>query len=121
MSKNAHDAAHEFVSETITPDRGTFEAAAMARGQPGLPTGFTWRGRHYTIDSLLEAWKHTELDKHRSGERYYRKHYYRIRTDTGEVMTLYAVRHLKPGENPRNRWWLFTIENPGESGAPPAG
>ena len=119
MPEKAQNADHEFVSEPVTPDRGTFEAAAMARGQPGLPAGFTWRGRRYTIDRLLEAWKHTELDKHRSGERYYRKHYYRIRTDTGEIMTLYAVRHLKHGESPRNRWWLYTVENPGEGRPPP--
>lgn len=101
----------EFVSESIVPDAGTFDASAMARGQPGLPAGFTWRGRHYTILRLLEAWKQSEPMGHRpGGERYYRKHFFRIRTDTAETMTLYCVRHMKPGENPRRRWWLYSID-----------
>ncbi|MBN2562179.1 MAG: cytoplasmic protein [Phycisphaerae bacterium] len=101
----------EFVSEAITPDPGTFDAAAMARGQPGLPAGFTWRGRHYVIRELLESWKQTEAEGHRrGGERYYRKHYFRVWTDSGETMTIYAVRHVKPGENARRRWWLYSID-----------
>ena len=84
----------------------------MARGQPGLPTGFTWRGRHYAIREVLQTWKQTEAEGHRpGGERYYRKHCFRIRTDSGETMTIYAVRHAKPGENPRRRWWLYTIDH----------
>lgn len=102
----------ELISEAITPDPGTFDAAAMARGEPGLPTGFTWRGRHYAITERLASWKHSEAEDHARGERYYRKHYYRVRTDGGEVMTLYAVRHVKAGQNPRKRWWLYTIERP---------
>ncbi len=101
----------EFVSEAITPDAATFDASTMARGRPGLPTGFTWRGRHYQIRGVLAEWKHSEAEGHRpGGERYYRKHYFRVVTDSGEVMTIYAVRHTKQGENPRKRWWLYTIE-----------
>ena len=101
----------EFVSEPITPDAGTFQPEAMARGQPGLPSGFTWRGRHYAIRELLDEWKHSEAYNHTpGGDRYYRKHYFRVRVDRGERMTLYAVRHVKPGENQRKRWWLYSIE-----------
>lgn len=103
----------DFVSERIAPDAGTFDAAAMAKGQPGLPSGFTWRDRHYEVRALLEDWKQSEAYDHtRGGDRYYRKHFYRVRVDTGEIMTLYAVRHVKRGESPRNRWWLYTIEPP---------
>jgi len=100
----------EFVSEPIEPDALTFDAAAMARGEPGLPRGFTWRGEHHEIVELLESWKHTESWDHSTGDRYYRKHYYRVRTDRGDVMTLYALRHTKRGESRRKRWWLYAVE-----------
>ena len=111
----------EFVSEPIKPDVGAFDVQAMARGQPGLPAGFTWRGRHYGITGLLESWKQSEAEGHRAGgERYYRKHFYRVLTDGGETMTIYAVRHCKPGENPRKRWWLYSIDRRPEA-PPPQG
>ncbi len=111
MPPAENPADREFVSELITPDAGTFDAAAMARGQPGLPAGFTWRGRHYAIRQVLEEWKQSEAEGHRpGGERYYRRHYFRLRTDGGEIMTIYAVRHVKRGQNPRKRWWLYSIE-----------
>ena len=109
--QNGRPEPGEFVSEPVTPDAGTFQASAMARGQPGLPTGFTWRDRHYAIVELLAEWKQSEAENHSpGGERYYRKHFFRVRTDSGETMTLYAVRHVKPGENARKRWWLYSIE-----------
>jgi phosphoribosylglycinamide formyltransferase-1 len=104
----------DFVCEPIKPDRGTFDAASLARGVPGLPSGFTWRGTHFAVQELLESWKQSERESHRGGERYYRKHYYRVRTNRGEVLTVYALRHMKPGENPRNRWWLYTLKRAGE-------
>lgn len=103
----------EFVSEPVVPDAGTFDAAAMASGRPGLPAGFTWRDRHYAIVEVLEEWKVSEREFHRRGEAYYRKHFWKVRTDSGEVMTLYAVRHLKRGQNPKKRWWLYSVEPPG--------
>lgn len=102
----------EFVSEPIQPDVGTFDARAMAQGRPGLPRGFTWRGRHHTIVELLDDWKCSESWNHGAGERYYRKHYYRVRVDGGAVMTLYALRQIKRGANPRRRWWLYRVEAP---------
>jgi hypothetical protein len=107
----------DLISELLKPDRSSFDAAAMARGIPGLPTGFTWRERHYAIAELLESWKQSEPCDHHSGERYYRKHFYRFRVDTGEVWTVYALRHVKRGENPRNRWWLYTVEPVDQSAA----
>ena len=101
----------EFVSEPIRPDAGTADAGSMASGIPGLPRGFEWRDRHYSIRSLISSWKKSESENHRpGGEKYYRKHYYKVTVDTGDVMTLYAVRHMKAGENARNRWWIHTIE-----------
>ena len=59
---------------------------------------------------ILSEWKVNEAKYHRRGERYYRKHYRRVRTDNAEVMILNAVRHVKSGENPNNRCRLYTIE-----------
>jgi len=84
----------------------------MATGRPGLPTGFMWRGQHFAIVRVLEDWKQSEASGHAAGQRYYRKHFYRLLTQSGEVLTLYAVRHVKPGESPRRRWWLYSIERP---------
>jgi hypothetical protein len=101
----------EFVSEPIHPDRATFDAGAMSRGLTGLPAGFTWRDRHYIVAALLDSWKHSEPEGHRpGGERYYRKHYYRVVVDSGETMTLYSLRRVKTGEKPKQRWWLYSIE-----------
>lgn len=103
---------NEFISEPITPDARTFDAAAMATGVPGLPTGFTWRDRHFQIDAIISSWKESESCTHGSGERYLRKHFWKVRVMTGETMTLYALRKVKRGENPKQRWWLYTIEQP---------
>jgi len=100
----------EFISEPITPDVGTFDAASLARGEPGVPTGFTWRGAHYEIVELLDAWKESEAEDHAGGERYYRKRFFKVRVGTNEAMTLYCLRHTKPGQAAKKRWWLYTIE-----------
>lgn len=101
----------EFISEPIKTDPGTADASAMALGLSGLPTGFRWRDQHYAIVELLGEWKRSEAEGGRAdGERYYRKHYYRIRVNTGEIMTLYFVRRVKLGESARQRWWLYSIK-----------
>jgi hypothetical protein len=104
--------AAEFISEPIVPQRGSADASAMARGVHGLPSVFKWRDRRYAVRRVIESWMRSETEGHRpGGERYYRRHYYRIVVDTGEIMTIYAVRQLKPGESKRNRWQLYTIES----------
>ncbi|MBI4582331.1 MAG: cytoplasmic protein [Planctomycetes bacterium] len=96
----------EFVSEPIEPRPGRFDAAAMARGEPGLPADFTWRGRPYTVGRLLATWKTSGLD---AGDLYLRRHWYRIQTTTGEQMVLYCERHPRNRGKPKARWWLYTI------------
>lgn len=88
----------------------------MAAGIPGLPSGFEWRGRHYAIRRVVREWKQSEAENHAGGERYYRKHFYQVEVDTGEIMTLYAVRRAKRGEAPTRRWWLYSRH----SAAPPS-
>ena len=100
-----------FISQPIKPDPGTGDASAMARGEPGLPTGFTWRNQHFSVKQLLDTWKESEAEGHSpGGERYYRKRVYTILDDQGRTLTIYALRHVKTGESAKKRWWLYTIE-----------
>jgi hypothetical protein len=63
-----------FVSEPIQPAAGTFDAAGMTRGEPGLPKQFTWRDQHYTVAEVIEAWKEDGPCRNGSPEMYLRKH-----------------------------------------------
>ena len=45
----------EFISEAVRPVGGTFDAAGMARGEPGLPQRFVWRGREYAVMALRDV------------------------------------------------------------------
>ncbi len=99
----------EFVSEPIVPDAHTFGAGAMAAGLPGLPAGFTWRATHYEIRGLLECWKESGPERGRaSGERYLRRHGFRLAMSDGTVWTVYFVRHAPTGGSARRRWFLLT-------------
>ena len=98
--------AEQFVSESITPDRESFDAAAMSRGEPGLPAAFTWRGRRYVVAKLLAAWKSTGQDR---GEKYLRRHWNSAQTTPGESMTLYCQRQAKNPKRPRARWWIYSV------------
>lgn len=71
-------AADRLISEAITPARGSFDAAAMARGEPGLPARFTWRQTEYAVADLLETWKSSEREGG-SGEAYLRRHWFKVR------------------------------------------
>lgn len=94
----------EFVSEPLRPDAGTADLAAMARGEPGLPKGFTWRGKHYAIVETLTQWK-TNSDG--EGQVYLRRHWYQVRTDAGVVMTIHCLRQVKRGGQ---RWWVYRVD-----------
>ncbi len=100
----------KFISETIKPLAGTFNSAAMTRGEPGLPKGFVWRDNEYKIAEVLEVWKETGPCKSGGPEQYLRKHWYKIRTDNGLEMTLYFERQARSKSQKKTRWWLYTIE-----------
>jgi hypothetical protein len=100
-----------FIGEPIAPKPGTFEAARMATGGPGLPLVFRWRGAEYTIAGVMETWRSQEpgvgMDKKHL---YVRKHFYRVKTTSGEVMTLYFDRKPPSGRGKsRQRWYLFSV------------
>jgi hypothetical protein len=102
-------AAARFISEPIEPLAGSADPSAMARGEPGLPRQFIWREQMYHIEQILEAWKHSQPEGHRPGnERYLKRHYWRVRTSAGDMMTLYCLRTARRGTQ---RWFLYTIDS----------
>ena len=102
----------DFVSEPITPHGGRFDAAAMGRGEPGLPGGFDWRDEAYEVVERLEAWKESEREKGRAGgELYLRRHCYRLRMSDGSIWTVYFTRQPSPSGSAKARWFLYTVDH----------
>ncbi len=110
-----------FVSEPIRPLDQSFDTRGMARGEPGLPVRFRWRKRDYEIMEILDQWKDHGDCTHGSGERYVRKHGYRVRTTDGTIFRLFFKRTFGRGQfRIANRWWVQSIENGGVSEGPVA-
>jgi hypothetical protein len=89
------------------------DTGRMARGEPGLPGRFLWRGQEYVVERVLEQWKETSPCTSGSGERYVRKHWYRIRTTSGSEMRIYFERQARSARERKRRWWLYTV-SPGQ-------
>jgi hypothetical protein len=96
-----------FVSEAIAPVGDDFDVDALGRGEPGLPTAFTWRDETLTIAELLGKRKGTKVDR---GDTYVKRHYFEVRLADGRNATIYFERQAKPGQP---RWWLYTIDTGG--------
>jgi len=103
----------DFVGDSITPVAGAADARAMAQGAPGLPARFIWRGREYQVAEVLKTWKELGPCTSGSPERYVRKHWFAVRTASGEEMEIYCDRQPRRGKSPKARWWLFTIRAEG--------
>lgn len=99
-----------FISEPIVPD-ASFDPLAMARGEPGVPGKFRWRDREWIVAEVLETSKAYGDCKHRSGERYLRRHRFRLRTTDGHVLRVYFQRSFARARA-TTRWWLQSIEEP---------
>lgn len=99
-------AGETFVSEAVVPKPGTFDAAAMSRGEPGVPRAFTWRGRQFEVAAVLSTWKTSTRER---GEMYLRRHWFEVRAATGERLTLYCERQTKTPGRPKARWWLYKM------------
>jgi phosphoribosylglycinamide formyltransferase-1 len=102
--------AETLVSEEVTPVAGSFNASAMAAGEPGVPMAFVWRGREYRVKSVGESHKTLRPCHSGSGEKYVGKHYYTVKAETGETMTLYRARTGSKGDG----WILYTIRRNAE-------
>jgi phosphoribosylglycinamide formyltransferase-1 len=98
----------QFVSEPIIPDAATFDTARMAAGEPGLPRRFTWRGDTIEVAEVVRTWKQTGDCRNGSREQYVHKHWYEIRTRTGETMTIYFERSFRSKPARSDRCWLFS-------------
>ena len=99
----------EFVSEAIEPVKGTSDTVGMSSGEPGLPGRFVWRDKEYVVDKVLEKWQELGPDKGGSGQMYLRKHWFKVKTCSGAVMTLYFERQGRSKRERKMRWWLYTI------------
>lgn len=99
----------EFISEPIRPVTETMDTARMAMGEPGLPGQFIWRGKTYAIAEVLETWKETGPCSHGSGEKYVRKHWYKIRTSDDDLMKIYCSRGTGARGRTKPEWRLFTL------------
>lgn len=100
----------ELISEPITPCPGTFDTSRMGRGEPGLPGGFAWRGESISIVDELGAWKQSSREGGAAGDLYLRRHYYKLRMSDGRIWTVYFVRQTPRSGNPKQRWFLYTVE-----------
>jgi phosphoribosylglycinamide formyltransferase-1 len=99
-----------FISEPIAVTGGEFDTAGMARGEPGVPLRFRWRKREYAVAAVLETWKGHGACRNGSGERYVRRHYFRVRTTDDEIVRIYFQRSVGRGRMPKARWWLHSAE-----------
>lgn len=101
----------QFVSEPLSALPGAFDTRAMAAGQPGLPAGFRWRDVELRIEGVLETWKQSEPEGGRpGGERYLRRHYFRLRMSDGATWVVYFLRQTPRSGSPKARWFLYLIE-----------
>ncbi len=98
-----------FVSEPVEPEPGRFAAGPMAAGAPGLPLRFRWRGEAHEVARVLAAFRETGPCRHGSGERYARRHVYRVLTAGGLEMQLYFERQPRGRGGAKRRWWLARV------------
>ncbi len=82
-------------------------------GDPGLPRQFLWGTRALLLREVLDQWKESGPCRSGGGERYVRKHWFRVRAADDTVLTVYFDRQARTGA--KRRWWLYTItEEKGE-------
>lgn len=101
--------ADQFVGEAVEPVEGTFDTAAMSRGEPGLPGRFRWRGREHEVAAVLDRWKTSSGCRSGAAELYLRKHWYRLQTTDGLELQVYFERQARRGQSGKQRWWCYTV------------
>lgn len=98
-----------FIGEAMVPEDTSFSVSPMTTGRPGLPRTFSWRGRSFSVLEVLEEWKEAGDCRHGSGERYVRKHWFRVRTTENLEMRLYFERQARSSGG--SRWRLYSLRN----------
>jgi len=107
-----------FIGEPIVPEDMSFSVSPMAMGKPGLPQKFSWKGGRFSVLEVLEEWKESGNCRHRSGDSYVRKHWFRVRTTENLEMKISFERQGR--SSVRARWRLYSIRY-AEPGAAPNG
>lgn len=106
----------QFVSEPISPEKGTFATDLMSRGLASLPTAFTWRNRRYVIVECMNHEKVSSPEGAKAGnEVYLRRQQFTVRLNTGQIARLYFQRQARAGQSreaAKQRWFLYTITSP---------
>lgn len=98
-----------FISESLEPRYGVGPGIPVRAGEPVLPGSFRWRGDEYPVLRLLESGRALGPCTHGSGERYVRRHWYRIETTGGLVMRIYFERRPAGRARSKQRWWLYAL------------
>ncbi len=96
------------ISEPITPVELSFNTEAMSRGEPGLPSGFTWRGRTFTIRRRRGGWK--KIGPSAEGDPYLRRHFHELEMEDGSVWVVYCIRQPAGRHGRGPRWFLRTVD-----------
>ena len=99
-----------FVSQPIQPATSTADPRSMAGGGPGLPAEFVWRKEVLRITAVGRTWKETGPCTHGGGERYVRKHWFDVETESHGRAKIYFERRAR-GKSLLKRWWLFSLES----------
>ena len=100
----------EFVSEAITPEKGTFQAGPLASGLASLPAAFIWRGARLAVRTVHSEVKVSRPERfHEGHERYLKRQEFVVEFEDGSVATIYFERHARPGTRPTQRWFLYEI------------
>ena len=109
MSESEPRDSLHFVGEIIRPAANADALTAAGPGGPLLPQRFSWRDRELRVGTVLRAWSETGPCRHGSGERYVRRHWFRVRTQAGSVLEIYFDRQPRRGRPATERWCLYAV------------
>ncbi len=112
-----------FISEPVAV---TFGNRRGFEKRPACPKDFAWRGKSYCIVEQLSEWQdharrgkmaHNMRPSHlaaaeKRGSWGVGRHYFRVRTDTGQVFEIYYDRAPKNAANRKGGWWLLRELSP---------
>ena len=112
--------AERFIGEALVPVGTSFDAGAMAGGAPGVPREFAWRHERLAVTGVLASWRETGPCRNGGSERYVRKHWFSVATESGETARIYFERQARGGRH-APRWWLYSFgQDPAPNGGEPA-
>lgn len=94
-----------FIGQPLKPVPGSFLTEAMANGAPSLPEAFTCNKEHIQIAGLLSEWRESGPCRNGGGERYLRKHWFRVKTTDNRDLKLYFERQPR---GKQSRWHLYS-------------